>query len=339
MADDRGRRPVNLLFSSIGRRGYIAEWFREHLEEDDRIIGTSNTRWTPGFAACDRAVLMPDIDDPAYVDELLRVCEDEGVDVLLSFFDDDVDRLAPVRDRFVAAGVTPFVPDARVSRIASDKVEASAFLHEQAIGTPRTYADVDSARVALAAGEIAYPVHVKPRRGHASVGQHVVRDDDELRFVVGRSEDVIVQEHVDGSEHSLDVLNDLDERVVSVIVKRKVSMRAGETDQAVTVRHPEALDVGSRLGASLGHVGPLDVDLIVDGDRLAVLDLNVRFGGAYPAAHLAGADFPRKIVAMARGERVAPDVGDYELGVGMMKDYRILGAYPGPIEDRRRAPR
>jgi len=72
-------------------------------------------------------------------------------------------------------------------------------------------------------------------------------------------------------------------------------------------------------------VGPLDVDLFVEGDRASVLEMNPRFGGGYPASHLAGADFPRLILRMIRGEPVEPEVGQFRSGVMMMKEYRILG--------------
>ena len=147
--------------------------------------------------------------------------------------------------------------------------------------------------------------------------------------------DMIVQQRVAGQEHSLDVLNDLERRTVSVIVKRKILMRAGETDQAETVRHPGAVAVGARLGAALGHVGPLDVDLFIDGDTITVLELNPRFGGAYPVSHLAGADFPRRIVAMLRGEPLAPAIGVHPAGVRMMKDLAILPWWEGDLVDRR----
>ena len=79
------------------------------------------------------------------------------------------------------------------------------------------------------------------------------------------------------------------------------------------------------------------MDLFIDGDRLTVLELNTRFGGAYPASHMAGADFPRKIVTMLRGERVDRDLGAYEPGVTMMKDYSLLPGYEGEIIDLRTA--
>jgi carbamoyl-phosphate synthase large subunit len=328
---------MNLLLSCIGRRGYLAHWFREALGGDGLIVGTSNTRWTAGLAACDRAAIMPDVRSEAYVPTLLELCQAEGITGLLSFFDPDVDAIAGARDRFLEMGIIPVVPSAPVSAIALDKLATREFLDVHGFEAPKTFASLDAARLALEEGKVVLPLVVKPRYGFRSRDVFVARDEAELSVFAAYAPDMIMQERLTGEEHSLDVLNDLDGRVLSVVVKRKVLMRAGETDQAETIAHPAALTLGERLGRELGHVGPLDVDLFIDGDRLTVLELNTRFGGAYPASHMAGADFPRKIVAMLRGERVDRDLGAYEPGVAMMKDYSLLPGFEGEIIDLRTA--
>jgi carbamoyl-phosphate synthase large subunit len=326
---------MNLLFSCIGRRGYIAEWFREHLAPGDRIVGTGDSPWVPGFHTCDLAVLMPDVKSDAYVPTLLDLCRKEKIDALLSFFDPDVEVLSRQRERFRELGVLPLVPDERVTGISLDKLATLRFLREQGVRAPQTFANPEEARTALGAGRLRYPLVVKPRFGFASRNLFLARDDQELRTFFAYAPDMIIQEQVAGEEHNLDVLSDLEGRVISVVVKRKILMRAGETDQAETVHHAGALEVGVRLAEALRNVGPLDVDLFVSGDDVVVLELNARFGGAYPASHLAGADFPRKILDMVRGRRLERDVGRYAAGVQMMKDYRILPAHRGEFVDLR----
>jgi carbamoyl-phosphate synthase large subunit len=326
---------MNLLFSCIGRRGYIAEWFREQLAPGDRIVGTGDSVWVPGFHACDLGVLMPDVTSPGYVPTLLDLCRKEEIDALLSFYDPDVDAISRHREQFQELGVLPLVPDARVSQLSLDKLATYEFLTEQGFRSPVTFAGLAGARAALRTGRLQYPLVVKPRFGFASRNLFLARSDRELEIFFAYAPDMIIQEQIGGEEHNLDVLCDLEGRVVSVVLKRKILMRAGETDQAETVRHAPALEVGVRLADALRAVGPLDVDLFVDGDEVIVLELNPRFGGAYPAAHLAGADFPRKIVDMLRGRSVEPDLGRYEVGVRMMKDYRILPAHRGELADLR----
>lgn len=319
----------------IGRRGYLAEWFREHLEPTDRIIGTSNSRRTSGFHACDVGVLMPDVASDEYVPAMLELCRDERIGGLLSFLDVDAAKLAWHRHEFISLGVTPVLPPAHIAELCLDKVASAAFLTEGGIATPTVYTDLDGTREAVRSGRLAYPIVVKPRRGAGSRLVMRAHDDRELESFMGLEPDMIAQELVAGREHGIDVLGDLDGRVVSVVVKDKVRMRAGETDQAVTVRHEASLRMGVRLGELLRNVGPLDVDAFVDGDDVTVLELNPRFGGGYPFSHRAGANWPAMIVAMIRGEPVDPRIGAYEVGIEGMKETRVIGSFEGPLADLR----
>lgn len=333
---------MRLLLSCVGRRGYIASYFRSHLEPGDRIIGTSNSAWTPGFAACDHAVVLPDIRSPEYLPGLLRLCREQGVNALLSFFDPDIDTLSRHRDELHEAGVVPVLPSARVSAIGFDKHRTPAFLAETGFNAATSFVELASIHTALEDGSLKFPVVVKPRFGFGSKHLFVARDPDELNAFFGYAPDMMVQRWFSGQEFHLDVLNDLEGRVVAVVPKRKTMMRAGETDQAVTVGDTNLIALGERLGTELGrlgHVGPLDVDLFVEDGEPFVLEMNPRFGGGYPLSQLAGADFPGLIVAMLRGETVTPRIGQFERDVVMMKDSAVLGGklseFSSGVDDRR----
>ena len=48
---------------------------------------------------------------------------------------------------------------------------------------------------------------------------------------------VLIQERIAGDEYGFDVVNDLRGRYVTTLVRRKLRMRAGQTDRAEAVRH------------------------------------------------------------------------------------------------------
>ncbi len=322
---------MNILLSCIGRRGYIADYFRAHLEPGDRILGTSNSAWTSAFQSCDLGVVLPDIASPDYISTLLCLCQEEEIVLLLSFFDLDVDRLSHHRRDFRALGVVPILPSAEVSDICFDKYRTVSFSMEYGFDAPQTYLDLAQALQAIDEGQLAFPVVVKPRRGFASQNLFWARNGSELEVFFHYASNMLIQEAVAGQEYHLDILTDLEGQVVAVVPKRKVAMRAGETDQAQVCDTPELMDWGLRLGTALGdlgHVGPLDVDVFVDGGRIVILEMNPRFGGGYPASHLAAADFPALILNMVRGEPLGSRMGRFKPGVIMMKEYNILGGEP-----------
>lgn len=316
---------MNLLLSCIGKRGYIADYLREALGGSGRIVGTSNTPWTPGFPHCDASYLMPDIASDEYPEAVLDVCRREGIDGLLSFFDPDVARLSCHIEEFRAAGVTPILPPPSAAAACFDKVETDLFLRANGFKTARTWATLEGARAALRSGEARFPLFLKPRKGFGSRNTLPAHNDIQLEAFFGLEEGMIAQECLTGAAINFDSLADLDGNVVAVVAWKKLLSRIGETERAETVKDQAVIEVGVRLGRCLGNIGPMDVDLFVEDGEIAVLEMNPRFGGGYPVSHLAGGDFPARIVRMIRGETVEPYLGEYREGVVMMKDNAVIG--------------
>jgi carbamoyl-phosphate synthase large subunit len=242
--------------------------------------------------------------------------------MLISLNDLELLLISQNQGRFRAIGVLPVISSPEVIRICLDKWETFSFLAAHEIATARTYLTLDEAKDALAQGEVAFPLMVKPRWGSASLGVERVADTEELELVYAlatmrqarvrgtepRDADlptVVIQERLGGQEHGVDVVNDLEGRYVATFARRKLLMRSGETDRAIAVQRPELELLGQALSAALTHVGNLDCDVFVEGPRCSVIDMNPRFGGGYPFAHAAGANLPAALLAWAEG--LAPD--------------------------------
>lgn len=321
---------MNLLFSCIGKRGYIAEYFREHLRKGERIVGTSNTPWTPGFQACDVGVLLPPIASDEYVPAVIETCRTYEISGLMSFFDPDVGKLSKHVAELKAAGVIPMIPAERAAWIGFDKWNTFHALGDAGFLVPDTTIDLDEALARLASGRFRFPLVVKPREGFGSANTFIARDELQLRAFFSVQPGMLIQQFIDGDAYDIEALSDPDGRVLEVVVWRKHLSRLGETEQAVTVEDPELLAIGQRLAETVGNVGPMDVDLFRTADgRVWILELNLRFGGGYPVSHLAGATFPETIVRICRGERPEPRIGAYRPGVCLLKGLRVMG---GPVE-------
>jgi carbamoyl-phosphate synthase large subunit len=117
---------------------------------------------------------------------------------------------------------------------------------------------------------------------------------------------VLIQERVSGEEYGLDIINDLSGHYVCTFAKRKLRMRAGQTDRAVTVKDKEIEKLGQLIGEQLGHVGVLDCDLFASDQGYRVIDLNPRIGGGYPFSHVAGANVPAALISWLNGEHANP---------------------------------
>ena len=316
---------MNILLTSAGRRNYLIQYFRNALQGGGEVIAIDCSRSAPALQEADKAHLVPPVNDAGYVDRVLAICDRYAVSLLISLNDLELPVLAREKERFHEIGTVPVVSTPPVIEACFDKWATRTFLAACGLSVPESCLSLDAARARLREGCMSFPLVVKPRWGSASIGIEFVEDEEALelsyRLLVKRlrrtilseasSQDygrsILIQECLQGEEYGLDVVNDLKGNYATTFVKRKLAMRAGETDRAVTVQDHSLHALGEHLGRSLGHVGNLDCDAFVTDSGPYVLELNPRFGGGYPFSHAAGANVPAALIAWADGREPKPE--------------------------------
>ena len=136
----------------------------------------------------------------------------------------------------------------------------------------------------------------------------------------------MIQEFLDGQEIGADVYIDMVSReVVSIFTKKKLLMRAGETDKAESFKNKKLFELIKRFVSEIGYSGPIDIDIFdIDGEYY-ISEVNPRFGGGYPHAYECGANHMKFIVNNLKGEANESILGEnYEDGVFMMKYNEIM---------------
>ena len=332
---------MNILFTCAGRRTYLLKYFKENLSEGDKVVATDMQLSAPALQAADVKIQVPAVYDPKYVDITLNICKEQKIDALLSLNDLELPILAENKAKFEAIGVKVIVSDPAVIDIAFDKYKTAQWVESLGLNAPKTYVRLEDAKKALAAGEIAFPLFMKPRWGSGSIGLETIDDMEELEIYyhllmkkikktilatasVG-DEYIMIQEKLTGKEYGLDILNDLEGNNVGVSVKQKLAMRAGETDKAITVDISEVYEMGRNIGEKLKHIVNLDVDIMqrANGDY-CVLELNPRFGGGYPFSYEAGVNMPKAIIQWVKGENVNASILVPQIGKMFAKNDYLM---------------
>lgn len=315
---------MRILLTSAGRRTYLVHYFREALAGNGEVWASDLSPYAPALYCADRAALLPHATDDGYVDALFDLCTREKIDLVVPLFDLELVAQATVRQRFLDAGVRLLISPPETINMAADKYQTAQFGREHNLLVPETVLSIEEALSAVSEGRMRWPLMVKQRKGFASLGLHLCHSEQEVRVHFRNGDLDIIQEYLEGDEYGYDLLCDFQHRPVSVFCKKKLAMRAGETDKAVSTDREDLIEYGRRLAENLDLHGPLDADVFLTDRGPCLLELNPRFGGGYPCSHGAGADFPRKLVRMMRGETVEPDIGSCPAGVYMFKQYDIV---------------
>lgn len=332
---------MNILFTCAGRRTYLLKYFRENMSEGDLIVATDMQLSAPALQAADVRIQVPGVYDPDYIEILLGICREQKIDALFSLNDLELPILAHNKSKFEKIGVRVVVSDPQVIDIAFDKYSATCWIESLGLKTPKTFLSLEGCFRALAAGQVEFPLFLKPRWGSGSIGLELAEDEEELkvyynmlmkkikRTILARasvgSEYILIQETLTGPEYGLDIMNDLEGNYVGTCVKRKLAMRSGETDKAEMCNIPELEEMGRLIGQNLKHVGNLDVDVMQRADgEFCVLELNPRFGGGFPFSYEAGVNLPKAMIQWIKGEKVDAGLLKPEYGKVFAKnDYLV----------------
>ncbi len=332
---------MNILITSVGRRSYIVKAFKKAIGPKGLVHVGNSTDESVAFRYADKCVITPLIDNDNYVRFLLDYCKDNHITLLISLFDMDLLVLARNKVFFERAGVRLAVSSQQVVNVCNDKWETYLFLKKHSFLVPKTYLDLGELKNDLAIGAISYPLVVKPRFGCGSIAVSVAYNEKDLNFYAQKveqqlmetylaressriKEKIIYQELLRGQEYGADIINDLNGNFVSVIVKRKLAMRAGETDAAEIVDVPCMRKDLERLAGLTRHLANMDCDLFLVDGRPYILEMNARFGGGYPFSHMAGCDLPLAITKWARGETVDSKILEAKKGFRGFKEMEVV---------------
>jgi len=312
--------PVRVLFCCAGRRVELLSAFRRAARSIGRDLiayGTDRSWLAPAMHLVDHAAIAPAIDDPGYIDFLLRLVRKSSIHLVVPLIDSDLLKLSLARQQFAALGCTVLISSPRVVAICRDKLLSFQHLLKAGIPTPRTW----SLDEALRLRRPRFPLYVKPRAGSAARGHYFCENRPALDLLAGRVTDAIVQEFIHGREYTLDAYAGFDGRPRCIVPRLRIEVRTGEVSKGRTERNRAVMKVGESVVKSLADcVGVITIQCIQSDDgAVRVIEINPRVGGGIPLAISAGADFPRWILSALSGRPVRIRPNAFESGLHMFR--------------------
>ncbi len=298
------RKPLRVLFTSVGRRVELMQAFRaaaERLEQPLVICGADMSDTAPALAYCDRYLPVCRISDPDYIPSLLRFCEEERIDALIPTIDTDLLLLSEHSGAFLVAGTRVIVCPPDSVRICRDKRKTAAFFASAGLATPVPVDDP-------ARYDQGFPCFIKPLDGSSSIDAYRIEDAASLAAMAERIKDAIIQPYVTGEEYTVDILCDFDGRPVLITPRRRLAMRSGEVIKTRMTPDEQIREECRKLLSGFHAIGPITVQLIRGRlatdtqDRDYFIEINPRFGGGAPLSGLAGADEAEALLRILAGE-------------------------------------
>ena len=316
---------MNILILSAGTRNKIVQYFVKTLTGKGTVIATDCSDLAPAIYEADKHHIVPRMTALGYLDVILDICKKEEITGVLSLIDPELSLLAENREKFEAIGTTVIGSSYALCEMSLDKFQMYNWLTAHGYRCAKSYMDKDAFFADVDAGVITYPVFVKPARGSASISISKVYDRETVELLFAHEDGLMIQEFLDGQEIGADVYIDMvSHEVVSIFTKKKLKMRAGETDKAVSFKDEKLFTLIERFVKDAGYNGQIDIDIFDVNGEYYISEVNPRFVGGYPHAFESGADHMKLIVNNLEGNANACTIGEYKDGVYMMKYNEVM---------------
>lgn len=317
---------MNILILSAGTRNKIVQYFKKELENcGGRVIAADCSNIAPAAYEADKFYLVPRITEAGYMECVLDICRKEKINGVISLIDPELSLIAKHKADFEEAGAMIIESEYDVCEKTLNKYEMYKWLKEHGYRCAESYIDKEKFFEDEKQGKISYPVFIKPVCGSASISVSKVYDRETIELLFAHNENLMIQEFLDGQEIGADCYIDMiSGETVSVFTKKKLVMRAGETDKAVSFKDERLFELIKGFNKEFGFKGQIDIDIFeVDGEYY-ISEVNPRFGGGYPHAYECGVNHMKLIKNNLNGIKNENRIGCYKEGIYMMKYNEIM---------------
>lgn len=311
---------MNILLLSVGTRNKIIQYFKKELQNKGNVVCTDCSPIAPALYEADKYYIVPRMTEEGYIDEIIDICKKEKISGVLSLIDPELSLLAANSDKFAAVGTTVIGSSYELCERALDKFQMYQWLEKNEYLCAKSYMNKEIFYQDMQEHKIKYPVFVKPVRGSASLSITKVDNQEILDVLLKHDENLMIQEYMEGQEIGADVYIDmLSGDVVSIFTKKKIVMRAGETDKSVSFKDERLFALIETFVKESGYRGQIDIDIFERDGEYYISEVNPRFGGGYPHAYECGCNHMKLICNNLCGGANEKSIGAYEENVYMMK--------------------
>lgn len=288
----------NILITSAGRRVSLVKNFQATVQQFNIASKVYVTDMRPELSAAahiaDGHFKVKRVTDTDYLEELLALCIEQSISIVIPTIDTELEILARAKENFLEHNIFLAVSSPEFCQTFYLKHSTQEFFDANGFQTPK---------IVQVTKEQHYPLFAKLNNSSCSVGAEKVLTFERALELREKDDNYVFQEFIDGEEFTVDVFVDRNGEVLAIVPRKRLEVRAGEVSKAQAMKHPLIIETIKRLFASIeGAYGTITVQLFLRGSEVIFIEINPRFGGGYPLSWLSGADYAALLIKDYLGE-------------------------------------
>jgi len=300
---------INVLFTSIGRRVELIKAWKiayADLGINGQIIGTDIDPLAAASNFVDSFHIVPPSKHEDFIPSIQNICNENEINLVLPLNDNDLMPLSSKKSILEKNERIVVISKVKSIDITSDKWSTYNFFKNCNIKTPKTWKPNEK-------NKSDFPLLIKPRYGSAGKNVFKIYNKDELEFYIPRIEKPIIQEFINGSEVTTDVICDFKGSIIGIVNRERIEVRWGEVAKGKTIFDKNIIKDCEKIVENLDIVGPITIQCILKNNDAYFIEINARYGGGAPLGFEAGVKSPHWYLSIASGiELNLPLIGSYK---------------------------
>ncbi|MEW6604668.1 MAG: ATP-grasp domain-containing protein [Thermoproteota archaeon] len=274
------------------------------------VIAADMSPLATGLYRCDKGVLVPPVSSTDYVENIVKVCNDNAVKAIFCGSDDELLILAGAKKEIeIRTGAKLLTGSADALAIARDKWATYEFCKIE--GLPCAPSSLTEGREEFAK-EFGFPLVVKPREGYGSLHLCIANNREEMDAAISAIEKAgwrpLLQKYIAGDEFTTGVTIDRNCRYAMSSISIKKTIKHGQTYKAFVDDYRNIRKSAEEVALKLGASGPVNVQARLEGDFPVIFEINPRFSATCPMRATAGVNEPDIVFRnVVLGEEVKVD--------------------------------
>jgi carbamoyl-phosphate synthase large subunit len=178
-----------------------------------------------------------------------------------------------------------YLNDSEIIEICNDKIKTLEFCKNENINVPEVRTILDR------------PIILKPYDGCGSKDIQVLNTKDDLPSLYDEKK-IIIQEFIDGDEYTVDVISDVNGKIINVIPKRRLLIKNGQSFKSKVELNESIICFVKDVCSKLKNKSAINVQVIKqkETNKIFLIEINPRFATTINLAIESGVHIPKMLI-------------------------------------------
>lgn len=285
----------NILITSAGRRVGLVQAFQSELKKifpkSKVFAAEANPEWSSACRVSDEYFYLPKVNERGYVQAILDICINNEIKVVIPTIDTELLILSKAQKLFSLNNIQLVISDFSFISNCRDKRKTIDLFKELSIAVPSM---IDK-------NNPSFPLFIKPYDGSLSKDIYLIESADQLTLEMVTNPKLMFMEYInskDFQEYTIDAYFDSKSFLKCLVPRKRIEIRGGEISKGKTERLLFYQKLKESLKFVNGARGCITFQFFINRSTSDIIgiEINPRFGGGYPLAFAAGANYPKFII-------------------------------------------